>query len=78
LNIYLKALKTYQVIIFNEDGRSDQDQSIARKYMNRFTIEEDDQFEIHVKDYTNKWRLTNEDMYNAIKEVMLKARQGSG
>ena len=51
---------------------------MAIKYLNRFSIEEDDQFEIHVKDYTNKWRLMEEDMYNAAKEVMLKAQQGSG
>ena len=30
------------------------DNSMATKYMNRFAIEEDDQFEIHVKDYTNE------------------------
>ena len=46
--------------------------------MNRFAIEEDDQFEIHVKDYTNKGQLKKKDVYNAAKEVMLKARQGSG
>ena len=51
---------------------------MALKFLNRFSIEEDDQFEIHVKDYTNKWRLTEEDLYNAVKEMMLKARQGSG
>ena len=38
------------------------------KYLNRFSIEEDDQFEIHVKDYS--------DFYNAAKEVILKAKQG--
>ena len=51
---------------------------MARKYMNRFAIEEDDQFEIHVKDYTKKYWLEKEDVYNAAKEVMLKARQGWG
>ena len=49
---------------------------MARKYMNRFAIEEDDQFEIHVKDYTDKKRIEKEDMYNAAEEVMLKAQQG--
>ena len=44
--------------------------------MNRFAIEEDDQFEIHVKDY--KETITAEDMLNAAEEVMLKAQQGSG
>ena len=51
---------------------------MARKYMNRFAIEEDDQFEIHVKDYTNTLQLKREDACNVAKEVMLKAQQGSG
>ena len=51
---------------------------MTRKYMNRFAIEEDDQFEIHVKDYTDKEDLTQLDLYNAAAEVMLKVRQGSG
>ena len=44
--------------------------------MNRFAIEEDDQFEIHVKDYTNKWWIGEKAVYNAAKELMLKAQQG--
>ena len=49
------------------------------KYLNRFSIEEDDQFEIHVKDYP--WRLSLENMsvtdyYNIAKEVIVKAQQG--
>ena len=57
----------------------DQHKSMAKIYMNRFAIEEDDQFEIHVKDYKDKYDMDNEkDMYNAAKEVMLKAQQGSG
>ena len=51
---------------------------MARKYMNRFAIEEDDQFEIHVTDYPDKDRIREEEMYNAAEEVMLKAQQGSG
>ena len=50
---------------------------MAKKYMNRFSIEEDDQFEIHVKEiYMN----FNDDkaMYKAVKEVMLEAQQGWG
>ena len=46
---------------------------MARKYMNRFAIEEDDQFEIHVKDCKH---LKEKDIYNAAEEVMLKAQQG--
>ena len=51
---------------------------MARKYMNRFAIEEDDQFEIHVKDYKDKYYndVNENDYYNAAKEVMLKAQQG--
>ena len=46
--------------------------------MNRFAIEEDDQFEIHVKDYKDKEWIGEEEIYNAAEEVMLKAQQGSG
>ena len=49
---------------------------MTRKYMNRFAIEEDDQFEIHVKDYKDKGWIGEEEMYNAAEEVMLKAQQG--
>ena len=45
--------------------------------MNRFAIEEDDQFEIHVKDYPDKdyYDIGKEEVYNTAKEVMLKAKQ---
>ena len=48
--------------------------------MNRFAIEEDDQFEIHVKDHTDKkyYEIGQEEIYNAAKEVILKAQKGSG
>ena len=46
--------------------------------MNRFAIEEDDQFEIHVKDCIDTDYLDEEEMYNVAEEVMLKAQQGSG
>ena len=46
--------------------------------MNRFAIEEDDQFEIHVKDYKDKDYLYEKEIYKAAEEVMLKAQQGSG
>ena len=48
---------------------------MARKYINRFAIEEDDQFEIHVKD---QFFTIEEEIYNAAEGVMLKAQQGSG
>ena len=54
---------------------------MARKYMNRFAIEEDDQFEIHVKDYRDtKYYLDigQEEIYNAAEEVMRKALKGTG
>ena len=53
---------------------------MARIYMNRFAIEEDDQFEIHVKDYPDKnfYHFGDQEMYNAAEEVILKAQQGSG
>ena len=46
--------------------------------MNRFAIEEDDQFEIHVKDYKDKYYfdVDEKDIYNTVEEVMLKAQQG--
>ena len=53
-----------------------QHHSMARKYLNRFAIEEDDQFEIHVKDYKDKGWIDEEDIHNAAEEVMLKAQQG--
>ena len=46
--------------------------------MNRFAIEENDQFEIHVKDYKDQNGLYKEDIYNAAKEVLLKAQRGLG
>ena len=53
---------------------------MARKYMNRFAIEEDDQFEIHVKDYKDKnaFYIDEKDYYNAAEEVLLGPRQGLG
>ena len=48
------------------------------KYLNRFSIEEDDQFEIHVKDYPDKdgEYMSETVYYNAAKEVILKAQKG--
>ena len=76
MGIYLNVSKTYSVIILTESDSYEQDEEMARKYMNRFVIEEDDQFEIHVKDYKNKNWIKQEEMYNAAEEVMLKAQQG--
>ena len=55
---------------------------MATMYMNRFAIEEDDQFEIHVKRCAYQYRYDinhkiAKEMSNAAKEVMLKAQKGS-
>ena len=52
-------------------------ESMVKIYMNRFAIEEDDQFEIHLKRCTYL-NIDEEVMCNAAIEVMLKAQQGSG
>jgi len=54
---------------------------MAITYLNRFSIEEDDQFEIYVKDYPYpkikySFDLSETDYYNIAKEVILKAQQG--
>ena len=50
--------------------------------MNRFAIEEDDQFEIHVKNYEEKRYISKKEtdalINNVAEEVMFKAQQGSG
>ena len=53
---------------------------MAMKYLNRFSIEENDQFEIHVKYNPDKYRfdMRETDYYHAAKEVILKAQQGKG
>ena len=87
LCVYRKVSKTYKVIFARENVSYYQNDSMARKYMNRFAIEEDDQFEIHVKDYSNEKyptdlgeyiRRRRDEIYNAAKEVMLKLQKGSG
>ena len=84
LCVYRKVSKIYKVFILTKDGPAFQDYSMALKYMNRFAIEEDDQFEIHVKEYkeykkTNKkYKKTEDAIFNAAEEVILKAQQGSG
>ena len=57
---------------------NEKSKEMAIKYLNRFSIEEDDQFEIHVNDYPDKgfWNMSETDFYNAAKEVMLKTQQG--
>ena len=87
LYVYRKVSRTYKVFILTKDDRYFQEYSMTIKYMNRFAIEEDDQFEIHVKDYSNEKyptdlgeyiRRRRDEIYNAAKEVMLKLQKGSG
>ena len=80
--------KHYTVFIFNKVNNQlphFRHDSMAKMYMNRFAIEEDGQFEIHVKhcsygrSYNRRYGIIDEnELYNAAKEVMLKAQQGSG
>ena len=51
---------------------------MATIYMNRFAIDENDQFEIHVKDYRYPNFSGKGAIFNAAEEVFLKAQQGSG
>ena len=77
--LYLNYRKLYKVfILIKELFRYDHHKSLAKTYMNRFSIEENDQFEIHVKDYSSKPQAGKKDMYNAVETVTLKAQQGSG
>ena len=49
--------------------------------MNRFSIEEEDQFEIHVKDFTDKYVINAVDIYNVAEELLSNegvVQQGSG
>ena len=74
-----ESIETHQVFILTKDVETyTKNNSLARIYMNRFAIEEDDHFEIHVKDYTNKDWIREEEAYNATEEVIVKAQQGSG
>ena len=54
---------------------------MAKLYLNRFSIEEDDQFEIHVKDFTDKDVVDGGDIYKVTEELISNERlvqQGSG
>jgi len=63
--------KLYKVLIINENKfPGNQNESTAKIYMNRFSIEED-QFEIHVKDFTDKYFIDGKDIYNVAEEVFL-------
>ena len=70
------------MLIINENKyQGHQNESTAKIYMNRFSIEEDDQFEIHVNDFTDKYFIDGEDIYNVAEEVFLNEeveQQGMG
>ena len=52
---------------------------MAKIYINRFAIEEDDQNEIHIKDYTDNDRIFAEtEICKSAEEVMLRAQRGMG
>ena len=55
----------------------DQSESMGNIYMNRFAIQEEDQFEIHIKQVEIDVLIYEEQMKNAAEEVMLKAQEGS-
>ena len=50
---------------------------MAKVYMNRFAIQEEDQFEIHIKQVEIDVLIYEEQMMNAAEEVVLKAQEGS-
>ena len=71
--------KLYKVLIINENKfPGNQNESTAKICMNKFSIEEEDQFEIHVKDYPDRYsfQMSERDYYNAAKDVILEAQQG--
>ena len=45
--------------------------------MNRFAIEEDDQFEIHVYHYKNKITINEEEICETMKNLIYKVKKGS-
>ena len=77
--VYLQTSITYKVFILTgANYLLSQKREMEIKYLNRFSIEKDDQFEIHVKDYlyNDGYDMSETDYYNAAKEVILKAQQG--
>ena len=67
-----------EVCIFRKKRRPfDQYESIATRYINRFAIEEDDQFEIHVFHYKNEMRMDEEEIIESMEEFINKAKKGS-
>ena len=53
---------------------------MGKMYMNRFAIQEEDQFEIHIKEVdidSRNYIICEEQMKNVAEEVMLKAQEGS-
>ena len=77
--ITFKFSKLYEVCIFKKVfDPEEQDESTTKIYMNKFAIDEEGQFEIHVKHCNDKYLIGEEDSYNAAEEVMFRLQQGSG
>ena len=75
----MNTRKLYKVFIFNRNAYPRDQEKMSKLYMNRFAIEEDEQFEIHVKNVNSHYRTKyHKGIYHTVKEVMLKAQQGSG
>ena len=75
--------RNYKVFILNEyhtewvDNPFKDEKSMAKIYLNRFAIEEEHQFEIHVKYENDELFDRDEDIKNVAEELLLKAQQGS-
>ena len=64
--------------MFNKKLRPwDQSESMATRYMNRFAIEEDDQFEIDVNHYKDKTLIDESEICEIIEKLIYKAKKGS-
>ena len=55
----------------------DQYESIATRYINRFAIEEDDQFEIHVYHFKDEYWIKKKGICETIEQLIDKAKKGS-
>ena len=50
---------------------------MATRYMNRFAIEEDDQFEIHICQYKDTTFIREDKICKTIEQLIKKAEKGS-
>ena len=62
--ITFKFSKLYEVCIFKKVfDPEEQDESTTKIYMNKFAIDEEDQFEIHVKHCNDKYDYNENNIY---------------